>query len=544
MKGSDLFAKCLESEGIQYIFGVPGEENMDLLDSLLSSKIKFICTRHEQGAAFMANIHGRFTGRVGVCLGTLGPGATNLVTGIADANLDRSPLLAITAQASLQRIHKETHQYVDILSCFKPLTKWNARIEKSTVIPEVVRKAVRLAEMEKPGACHIELPEDIAEEEAKGTPISPERIAYPVPDSGILRKAADLINKARHPIILTGNGVIRGRATDSLRRFATAFNIPVAHTFMGNGAMPCDSDLSLFTIGLQQKDYINCGFDKSDLIIAVGYDFVEYAPSHWNPRGQKKVIHIDYTPSEVDDHYPVVAELVGEINGTLSFLSELAKDSKEMEFSYILRDYILGELEEASRSDGFPVKPQRIIADLREVMRRDDIVISDVGAHKIWLARMYPTYEPDTLIITNGFSAMGIALPGAITAKLLYPEKKVVAVCGDGGFMMTCQELETACRLGLPIVVLIFKDNGYGLIKWKQLEKFGRECGVSFGNPDFVQLANSFGAKGYRVEAASELKSVLAEALEQKVPAVIDVPVDYSENMRLTERLGRLICVV
>ena len=285
-------------------------------------------------------------------------------------------------------------------------------------------------------------------------------------------------------------------------------------------------------------------YGKSDLIIVLGYDFAEYAPSHWNPKGQKRVIHIDYTPSEVDDHYPVAVELVGDIGETLSSLSELAKDSKDAEFSYILRDYILGELEEALRYDGFPVKPQRIIAELREVMRRDDIIISDVGAHKIWLARMYPTYEPNTLLISNGFSAMGIALPGAIAAKLLYPEKKVVAVCGDGGFMMTCQELETACRLNLPIVVLIFNDNGYGLIKWKQLEKFGREYGVSFGNPNFVQLANSFGAKGYKVKAASELKYVLTEALEQRVPAVIDVPVDYSENMRLTERLGRLICVV
>lgn len=542
MKASDLFVKCLEREGVKYIFGLPGEENLDLLDSLQSSTITFIPTRHEQSAAFMADVYGRLTGRAGVCLSTLGPGATNLATGVADANLDHAPLVAITAQAGLERIHKESHQYVDILHCFEPLTKWNSRVERGSVIPEIVRKAFKIAQAEKPGACHIELPEDVMDVDITQEPLSIVESRRPSPDRESLKTAARLINESRQPLILAGNGAVRGKASKELLAFSQKTGIPVTNTFMGKGIVPWDDDLALLSTGLQSRDYISFGFERSDLVIAVGYDLVEYSPRQWNPGGNKPIIHIDFTPGEVDAYYQPSVEIVADIQETLEMLTPEVRGKKDVSYPKSLRSAILKELQDNASDEGFPIKPQRILHDLREVLGKDDILISDVGAHKVWIARMFPASVPNTVIISNGFAAMGIALPGAVSAKLVNPGRKVLAVCGDGGFVMTCSELETARRLGLSFVVLIFNDNGYGLIKWKQNKKFGREFATSLGNPDFKLLAESYGAKGYRIGAAKELIPTLHEAFAQKVPAVIEVPVDYRENFRFMEQLGPFIC--
>jgi len=544
MKASDLIVQCLENEGVRYVFGLPGEEIMDILDSLLDSPITFIPTRHEQGAAFMADAYGRLTGRAGVCLSTLGPGATNLATGVADANLDRAPLVAITGQAGRDRVHKESHQHVDIVEHFRPLTKWNRRVETATAIPEMIRKAFKLAESEKPGACHIEVPEDVADETVEGTPLSTERTRRPSPDRPALQTAARLIEGASFPLIFAGNGVARGEASRELRELARSHGIPVVHTFMAKGTMPYDDELCLLSAGLQARDYISCGFDKADLIIAVGYDPVEYAPKFWNPDRKKPIIHIDFTPAEVDSFYQPAVEVVADVRESLELLNGLVKGQKDPTPYRTLRRFILDQLEEGAADDTFPLKPQRILRDLRAQMARDDILISDVGTHKLWIARTYPAYEPNTVLISNGFAAMGFALPAAVSAKLVHPERKVVAVSGDGGFLMNCQELETARRLGLAIVNVIFRDGGYNLIQWKQQTHYGRESGVTFGNPDFVELARAFGAKGYRVESARQLSPILAEALAQPGPSIVDVPVDYGENAKLTARLGRLVCPI
>lgn len=544
MKASELIARCLENEGVRYVFGVPGEEILDIVDSLADSRVRFIPTRHEQGAAFMADAYGRLTGRAGVCLATLGPGATNLATGIADANLDHAPLVAITGQAGRDRIHKESHQYVDIIEHLRPLTKWNTRVEMPAVIPEVIRKAFKVAEAEKPGACHIEVPEDVAEEAADGEPLSTERARRPSPDRPALHAAARLIEAASFPLIFAGNGVIRGGASNELRELARGHGIPVVNTFMAKGCMPYDDPLCLLSAGLQARDYISFGFDKADLIIAVGYDPVEYAPKFWNPERKKHIIHIDFTPAEVDGFYQPAVEVVADVREALELLNGLVKGQKDSAPYRDLRRFILEQLEEGATDDGFPIKPQRILRDLRVCMGRDDILISDVGSHKLWIARTFPAYEPNRVLISNGLAAMGFALPAAVAAKLVHPERKVVAVSGDGGFLMNVQELETARRLGLAIVNVIFRDGGYNLIQWKQQTRLGRESGVEFGNPDFVMLAQAFGAKGYRVESARDLAPALRDALAWPGPTIVDVPVDYRENPKLTARLGQLVCPI
>jgi acetolactate synthase-1/2/3 large subunit len=546
MRGAELLVRCLENEGVELLFGLPGEETLAMTDALLDSRVRFISCRHEQGAAFMADVWGRLSGRPGVCLGTLGPGATNLVTGIADANLDRAPLVAITGQAGRDRIHKESHQYVDVVGMLRPITKWNTRLEVSSVIPEAVRKAFKLAQTEKPGACHIEVPEDVADEEveAGAEPLATVRARRPSPDRLALAQAARLIDAAKHPLLFAGNGVIRGGAAGALRMFAAHTGIPVATTFMAKGCIAWDDPLSLGTIGLQLKDYASCGFDRADLVIATGYDPVEYAPKLWNPERAKTIVHIDFTPAEVDADYQPAVEVVADVREALDLLTQEVKVRRDPSRSRGLHDWIVNELAVGSQDAGFPLKPQRILSDLRQVLGPEDILISDVGAHKLWIARLFQAMEPNTVIISNGYAAMGIALPGAIAAKLLYPEKKVVAVSGDGGFLMNCQELETAVRLGVPLVVLILRDDGYGVIRWKQLSRYGREAGVAFGNPDFVRLAGAFGCRGFRVESADELIPTLRDAFAGPTPVVIDVPVDYRENLKLTEELGRLVCPI
>ncbi|MEB3278350.1 MAG: acetolactate synthase large subunit [Lyngbya sp.] len=545
MNTAELLVKCLENEGVQYVFGLPGEENMEVLESLKTSSIQFITTRHEQGAAFMADVYGRLTGKAGVCLSTLGPGATNLMTGVADANLDGAPLVAITGQVGTDRMHIESHQYLDLVAMFAPVTKWNSQIVRPSNTPEIVRKAFKLAQAEKPGAVHIDLPENIAAMAAVGQPLERDKREKVYSAYHSMNEAAVAISKAKNPIILVGNGALRANASDAVTEFATQLNIPVVNTFMGKGAIPYTHPLSLWTTGLQKRDYISCAFEKSDLVIAIGYDLIEYSPKKWNPESTIPIIHISATPSEVDSSYIPIAEIVGDISDSLNeILRRSDRTGKPEPYALKLRSYIRHDYEQYADDDGYPIKPQKLIYDLRQVMGPEDIVISDVGAHKMWIARHFHCDRPNTCIISNGFAAMGIAIPGAIAAKLVNPHLKVVAATGDGGFMMNCQELETALRVGTAFVTLIFNDGGYGLIEWKQEDHYGDSSFIKFGNPDFVKFAESMGLKGYRVESATDLVPILKEALAQDVPAVIDCPVDYRENARFSQRSEGLSCPI
>ncbi|MGE5627745.1 MAG: acetolactate synthase large subunit [Solirubrobacterales bacterium] len=538
---SELIVKCLESEEVDYIFGIPGEENIAFMDVLKNSpSIKFITTRHEQGAAFMADVYGRLTGKPGVCLSTLGPGATNLMTGVADANLDGAPLVAITGQAGTDRMHVESHQYLDLVAMFAPVTKWNKQVVRPDTAPEIVRKAFKMAVSEKPGAVHIDLPENIAAMPAQGEPLRHAEIEKSFASYSSIEKAAIAISRAKRPIILAGNGAVRNRASNALLNMAESLNIPVANTFMGKGIIPFTHKLSLWSIGLTQRDYINTVFEKADLVIAVGYDLIEYAPKKWNPKGNIEIIHVSQEKAEINKCYIPKVEVIGDIPDSLYEITRRAAKHEDVCCALEIRKKISEDYNSYAIDTSFPMKPQKILYDLRQVMGEDDIVISDVGAHKMWVARHYHCLKPNTCIMSNGFASMGIALPGAVAAKLVNPDKKVVAVTGDGGFMMNSQELETAVRIGTPFVTLIFNDEGYGLIKWKQEERYGESNNISFTNPDFVKYAEAMGLKGYRVTKAEELIPILKEALEQKVPVIIDCPVDYSENLKLTNQLKEL----
>ena len=534
MNAAQLLVSCLESEGVRFAFGIPGEENLELMDALRGSSVRFVLTRHEGAAAFMADVYGRLSGRAGVCLATLGPGATNLVTGVADAFLDRAPLVAITAQANLSKIHRESHQYVDILQLFGPITKWNARVESPDVVPEIVRKAFKLAEAEKPGSTHVELPENVAEDEAdpKQKPLRREPVSAPTPARASVEQAALLIEKAGRPVILAGNGVIRNGSSAELTQFAERLHIPVVTTVMGKGAIPWRSPMSLLTIGILPRDHELAGLDDSDLVICVGYDFVEYDPRSWNARGDRRIIHVDALPAEISAQYLPEVEVIGEIRESLQTLGQrIARERTSGRRSLPSRDGIMKTLEsELGEHSGKVLNPQRTLWDLRDILEPDDLLISDVGAHKLWLSRFFRVAKPKTIIISNGLSPMGIAVPGGIAAKLMDPNRRVVTLSGDGGFLMSVHELETASRENAPTVNLVFRDGGLGSIRWKQMAKFQRTVGTEFNNPDFSDLAKAFGLRGFRVEHASELNSILREALESKVPCLVDVPVDYGTN--------------
>ncbi|MEQ9373233.1 MAG: acetolactate synthase large subunit [Coleofasciculus chthonoplastes F3-SA18-01] len=543
MNTADMLVRCLENEGVEYVFGLPGEENLHVLEALKNSSIQFITTRHEQGAAFMADLYGRLTGKAGVCLSTLGPGATNLMTGVADANLDGAPLVAITGQVGTDRMHIESHQYLDLVAMFAPVTKWNTQIVRPSNTSEIVRKAFKLAQSDKPGAVHIDLPENIAAMPVTGEPLTKDEREKTYASFRSIGKAAVAISKAKNPLILVGNGAIRAHAAEALTEFATRMNIPVINTFMGKGVIPYTHPLALWTMGLQQRDHVSCAFDQTDLVIAVGYDLIEYSPKKWNPEGKIPIIHIGAAHAEIDSSYIPLVEVVGDISDSLNEIMKQAdREGKATPHAVELRSDIRADYEQYANDEGFPIKPQKLIYDLRQVMGPEDIVISDVGAHKMWMARHYHCDRPNTCIISNGFAAMGIAMPGAIGAKLVHPDRHVVAVTGDGGFMMNCQELETALRVGTNFVTLIFNDGGYGLIEWKQHNQFGDSAFIKFGNPDFVKFAESMGLKGYRVNSVAEFIPTLEEALKQDVPTVIDCPVDYGENLRFSQKAGDLSC--
>jgi acetolactate synthase I/II/III large subunit len=544
MKASELFVKCLENEGVEKIYGIPGEENIDVMDALLDSDIQFITTRHEQGAAFMADVYGRLTGKVGVCLATLGPGATNLITGVADANMDLAPIIAIAGQGATTRLHKESHQILDLVNMFAPISKYSTQLREGEIIPEVVRKAFKVAEMEKPGCSFIDFPENIAKEVVEDKlPLKVQSPTPPAPPAAIIEQAAKIISEARFPLIMAGNGVIRAKACDKLVEFSEKMNIPVATTFMAKGAIPFSHENSLGAVGLQANDYVSCGFDRADVIICVGYDIVEYHPHLWHKNKSLKIIHIDPTPAEVDEHYIVESGVIGDITAALDGIMAIAEPHEEYLASN-LRETIVNEMSAYAEDQGFPVKPQKILWDLRQALNPEDIILSDVGAHKMWIARMYQAERPNTCIISNGFASMGIAVPGAIAAKFEYPEKTIVAVTGDAGFMMNSQEIETAMRHKLAMVILIWTDSEYGLIKWHQMRNFGRPSNITFTNPDFVKYAESFGAKGYKVESADDLLPTLKQAIADDTVVIVDCPVDYNENMKLTEKLGDLVCPI
>lgn len=545
MKCSDLLVQCLEDEGIEYIFGVPGEENADFMISLEQSrKIRFILTRQEQGAAFMADVYGRLTHNPAACLGTLGPGATNLLTGVANANMDHAPLLCLTGQADTQRLHKESHQAMDIVAMFGPVTKWAQSIHHPDNTSEIVRKAVRLARGEKPGACLIELPEDIAGRKADSSPIKPRRYRQPSPEPEVIDSAWQIISQAQKPVIIAGSGTMRRQTAPALRRFADKTGIGVISTFMAKGVVDMDDETCAYTIGVQGRDYPRNAVDEADLVITIGYDMVEYHPEIWNAGNKHRIVHIDYVPAEIDDCYRSEIEVIGNIADALDMLSDrVGATPPDFDHSHArkARQQLKQDLEEYKDDDAVgAIKPQKAIWDARQVMGANDILLSDVGVHKMWVARYYHCHEPNTCLIANGFCSMGFALPGAIAAQMVYPDNRILAICGDGGFLMNAQEMETATRLGTNIVIMVWEDHDYGLISLKQEDEFQHHTDMPFDNPDWLKLAEAYGWHGYRCTASSQLQNTLEQAFQAEGPALVVIPIDYQENPKLTARLGQI----
>jgi acetolactate synthase I/II/III large subunit len=543
MNVSDLLVKCLETEGVRYIFGVPGEETEDLLFSLEDSSIIFVPCRHEQGAGFIADVWGRLTGEAGVCLSTLGPGATNLMTAAADANLDKAPLVAITAQGGLDRLHHESHQRLDIVRMFAAITKWNGAVYDPRVLPEIVRNAFKLAEMEKPGATHIELAEDVARIEVPVAlePIHPRTVRRPDPDQVALEEALSLLRKAERPLIIAGNGSIRECASQQLTQLANDHGIPVVATFMGKGAISDRSPQSLFCIGTGFKDYVREAVEAADLVLTLGYDIAEYPPDRWNPTGSKTIIHIDVAPAEVYSRYQAAVEVVGDVNATLRMLNghlDRAPLTLDRGWYRHVRERILDDIASYDLQR-LPFTIPGVLNLIREALPDDGLLISDVGSHKVWIARNFPTYCPNGCLISNGLAAMGIALPGGIAAALAQPDRAIVAAMGDGGFLMNSQELETASRLRVGYTVVVFNDNDYGLISWKQGISRGRSTGTRLGNPDFRAYAESFGISACRPRSVDELRTAIGEAIRSRELRLIEVPVDPSVNRALIDKLAR-----
>jgi acetolactate synthase-1/2/3 large subunit len=525
MNASDLLVACLEREGVEYVFGIPGEELEDVLFSLRDSDVEFIPVRHEQGAAFMADVHGRVTGDAGVCLATLGPGATNLLTGVADAHLDKSPLVAITGQAGLERLHKESHQAIDVVHTFRSVTKWNAQLSDPAVVNESVRKAFKLAETEKPGATHLEFPEDVASEETDATPLAArERVRRPDPDERSVERAARRLEAAEHPLIIAGNGAVRTRAAESLRRFVDDTGVPVVATYMGKGALSDRDDHSLFTLDSGLHGEAADAIARADCVLAVGYDIAEHDPANWNPDGDRDVLHLDHEPAEVYERYNPDVELVCDVSAGLDRLDEVADVTCDDSWYREERAAIVEQSTDRPDADD-PVTVRNVLPLLREAMADDDVLVSDVGSHKMAIARHFPTYEPNTVIISNGLASMGIAVPGGIAADLALDERVVVAT-GDGGFLMNAAELETATRLGCSYTVVVFRDDDYGLISENQRAHRDAHTGTELSNPDFVQFAESFGVDAYRADAWDEIADALDRAVDDDGMALVEIPLE------------------
>jgi acetolactate synthase I/II/III large subunit len=539
---AELIVECLENEGVTHVFGIPGEENIRLMEALSKSSIEYVLTRHEQGASFMAETYGRLTGKAGVCSATLGPGAINLLLGTADATTNSTPLIALSAQVGMARSFKESHQSVDLVSMFAPVTKWSALMAIPGAAPEMIRKAFKLAQTERPGAVYLAVPEDVEEADAPPS-LVPLRVNVPRPDDPSaeqVSRAAQILREARNPVVLAGHGAARSGASQALIRFAQSLNIPVATTFHGKGVFPDDHPLALGTVGFMRHDYVNFGFDRADVIVAVGYELQEFNPVRINPSGTTRIIHVHRFPAEVDAHYDVSVGLTADISHSLDALAAAVWRRVPAAGGERIRELLSDELTRGGQDDRFPMHPARIVADTRAALSREDIVLVDTGALKMWMARLYPTYAPNTCLISNGLSTMGWTVPGAIGAKIARPEAKVLVATGDGSFLMNSQEIETALRLRLPFVILVWVDDAYGLISWKMDMEIGHNVDTRFGNPDFVAYAESFGAKGYRISSADELLPCLRAALADDTVSVIACPVDYTANTELIRTLGDL----
>lgn len=540
---AELMVRCLENEGVEYVFGIPGEENIHLVQALKSSPIRYVLVRHEQAASFMAEVYGRLTGRAGVCSATLGPGAINLLLGVADATTNSTPVVALSAQVGRNRAFKESHQGVDLVSMFSPVTKWSELVATPEAVPEMIRKAFKLAQSERPGAVYLAVPEDV-EKSPAAAGARPLIVNTPRPDEpspSQIQRAVEVLSTCRSPIVLAGHGAARSDAGAALLRFAEKLNVPVATTFHGKGIFPDDHPLALGAVGFMRHDYVNFGFDQADAIIAVGYELQEFDPVRINPDCDKQIIHIHRFPAEVDLHYEVAVGLQSDIPRTLDTLADAVGQRFEPQLGeQRIRAMLVRELEHGGADKRFPLSPARVVADTRAALGRDDVVLVDTGALKMWMARLYPTYEPNTCLISNGLSTMAWTVPGAIGAKLARPSQRVLVATGDGAFLMNSQEIETAIRERIPMVILIWVDNEYGLITWKMDLEIGENMDTGFGNPDFVAYAESFGARGYRIETADELLPTLQRALADDTVSVIACPVDYSANLELTSALGEL----
>lgn len=543
MKTSDLLVRQLEEEGVRHVFGLPGEENLSFLESLRTSRITVHITRHEQAAAFQAAAYGRLTGKAGVCFSTLGPGATNLVTGIAHAQLIGAPLIAITGQKALRDNRQARFQLIDVVDLMSPITKRSTSVADPGTVATVVRNAFKLAEAERPGAVHIELPEDVAESMTDAAIQPPGASRRPSPDRKAIALAAGLINGAHNPLVLLSGGANRNLISGELNAFVEKTGIYALHTQMGKGVLSDASEYSLFSTGVHRRDYVSCGLDRADLVITMGYNIVEYPPYVWNGKLDKKIIHIDFSEAELDKYYNPVIEVTGDISTSLRLLG-LEVTRKKNEVYPAIRAFLDKKLS-GPIEPKFPPTPREVVRHVRDALAEDDIVALDNGIYKLWFCRLYKTYRPNTFLVDNALASMGAGLPSAMTAKMLNPHRKVLAVVGDGGFMMSAQELETAIRYKIPVVVLILNDNAFGFIKWEQEAKGFANFGLDLGNPDFVKFAESFGAAGFLVRKAGDLPGILREAFARNSPAVIECPIDYSMNYAtFSEELGNIVCEI
>jgi acetolactate synthase-1/2/3 large subunit len=542
MKASDLFVRQLEEEGVEIIFGLPGEENLDFLESLRTSKIRLIVTRHEQSAAFMAATYGRLTGKAGVCFSTLGPGATNLVTGVAHAQLIGAPLISISGQKAVRGNRQARFQLIDIVSVMRPITKDAVSIVDPGAIPTVLRNAFKLAQAERPGAVHVELPEDVAESRTEAQVQKRGLIRRPAPDPKTLLRAAELINQSRNPLIILSSGANRNLITRQLMQFIEKTGIYAVHTQMGKGVVSDASKYSLFATGIHRRDYVNCGIDLADLIITIGYNIVEYPPSVWNHGLDKKIINIDFAAAEIDTFYNPAIEVIGDISCSLRQLGELIAGRKSGETFSAVREFLDEKLSLDFKKQ-YPLAPQEVVRHVREVLSHEDILTLDNGIYKLWFSRLYRTYKPNTFLLDNALATMGAGFSTGIAAKMVRPDRNVLAVVGDGGFMMNSRELELAMRYSIPIVVLVLNDNAYGFIKWEQQAKGFEDFGLDYLNPDFVKYAESYGAVGMKVEQGDDLSDLLRKAFSLKTVVLIECPIDYSVNYEtFSKELANIVC--
>ena len=534
MKASDLFVKALEAEGVNYIFGIPGEENLDLLDSIRKSSIDLVLTRHEQAAGFMAATYGRLTGKAGVCMSTLGPGATNLVTSAAYAQLGAMPMVMITGQKPVKKSKQGHFQIIDAVDMMRPITKYTKQLVSGNNIPARVREAFRIAEEERPGATHLELPEDVAAEMTDAPLLMASQVRRPTAEIKSIRLAVDMIAAAERPLLLIGAGANRKLTSRMLREFIDKTGIPFFTTQMGKGVVDEHDDLFLGNAALSANDFVHRAIDSADLIINVGHDVIE-KPPFFMDRDDLKVIHINFISAKVDPVYFPQLEVVGDIANSIWRIKEKLEKQDTWDFKRFMsvREHVEQSILEGADDPRFPMYPQRLVADVRKVMPADSIIALDNGVYKIWFARNYKAYTPNSVLLDNALASMGAGLPSAMAARLVFPEKKVLAICGDGGFMMNSQEMETAVRLKMDLVVLILRDDAYGMIKWKQANMDFPNFGLDYGNPDFVKYAEAYGAAGHRVESADGFVPLLKKCLDSKGVHLIDAQVDYSENDRI-----------